>query len=829
MSKNKELDLAFDFVQYTNRNIFLTGKAGTGKTTFLKSLKDRSHKRMVIVAPTGVAAINAGGVTIHSFFQLPFGPIITERNGGKRSDKSNFKQKFYKSKIRLIKTLDLLIIDEISMVRADVLDAIDEVLRRYKNRFLPFGGVQLLMIGDLQQLAPVVKDDEWSMLRPYYQSMFFFDSNAIKEANLISIELKHVYRQSDGVFLNILNEIRNDKLSQASYDLLHNRYIPDFEPKEEDGFITLTTHNNSANIINEKRLAKLSTKSKFFKASIEGNFSEHSYPTDFNIELKKGSQVMFVKNDSSAEKRYFNGKIGIITSFDTDAIVVKCEGDEEEIYTTPERWENIKYTINEETKEISEEFVGSFTQFPLRLAWAITIHKSQGLTFEKAIIDAASAFAHGQTYVALSRCKTLEGMVLSTKISESAIICDRTVSSFNQQVEENQPDENKLVEAKNSFQFDLISELFNYKQIDYRFRRMERIIAEHGAAIHGNIKENLLNTQRETLPQLTGIANKFLHQVIDLSSINPDIENNEALQDRIKKASTYFFEQQAEKIITKIKESSFESENKASKKVFTEALADLMETINIKQKSLNACMHGFSINTVMDVKAKAALDETEKPAKKSKKQDFKDVETKHPELYSLLKYWRNEEASVREVPHYIVASQKMLNGIANLLPTTYPELLKIKGIGKVKAAQYGEEIIEMVKEYMLENGIEKGDTIEDEQKNTILKTPKKKKEPKTPSHIISLELFKSGKTIEEISLERGLVYSTIKGHLTKHVMTGEVKLEELMNPVNIPLIEKCIRENPELTKSTSELKALLPDDIDYSDIRLVREMMKESE
>lgn len=829
MSKNKELELAFEFVQYTNRNIFLTGKAGTGKTTFLKSLKERSHKRMVIVAPTGVAAINAGGVTIHSFFQLPFGPIITEKIGGKSSDNSNFKQKFYKSKIRLIKSLDLLIIDEISMVRADILDAIDEVLRRYKNRFLPFGGVQLLMIGDLQQLAPVVKDNEWSLLRPYYQSMFFFDSRAIEEANIVSIELKHVYRQSDDIFINILNEIRNDQLSLESYNLLHNRYLPSFEPKEDDGYITLTTHNNSANIINDKRLKTLTTKSKFFKASIEGKFSEHSYPTDYELELKKGAQVMFVKNDSAPEKRYFNGKIGIITSFDSDAIVVKCDGDDEEIYTSPERWENIKYTINEETKEITEEFIGAFIQFPLRLAWAITIHKSQGLTFEKAIIDAGAAFAHGQTYVALSRCKTLEGMVLSTKISKSAIICDKTVSSFNQQVEENQPDENKLSEAKNSFQFDLIVDLFDYKQIDYRLRRMERIIAEHGSAIHGNIKENILKIQREVIPSLVLIANKFIHQVIDLTSINPNIEQNEALQERIKKASAYFYDQQAEKIITKIKESSFESENKASKTVFSEAIADLMESVNIKQKSLHACMHGFSINTVMDVKAKAALEETEKPKTKIAKQDFKDVETKHPELYAMLKYWRNEEATLREVPHYLVASQKMINGIANNLPTTYPELIKIKGIGKVKAAQYGEDIIELVKEYMLENGIEKvaSTDIEDNAKINK-KTVNEKKDIKIPSHILSLELFKSGKTIEEISLERGFVYSTIKGHLSKHVMSGEVKIEELMNPELIPIIEKCLRANPDLIESTAELKALLPDEVDYSDIRLVRDIMKET-
>ena len=307
---NKELDLAFEFVQYTNQNIFLTGKAGTGKTTFLKSLKSRIMKRMVVVAPTGVAAINAGGVTIHSFFQLPFGPIITEKVAGHKIENPNFKKKFNKRKINIIRTIDLLIIDEISMVRADMLDAIDEVLRKYKNRFLPFGGVQLLMIGDLQQLAPVVKDDEWNMLRSYYNSMYFFNSKAIKESSMVTIELKHIYRQKDDVFVKILNEVRNDKLTQESYDILHQRYIPDFKPKEEEGYITLTTHNNSANNTNKEHLDRIKNKSKFFKATVDGTFSEYSYPTDYDLELKLGSQVMYVKNDSSPEKRYFNGKIG---------------------------------------------------------------------------------------------------------------------------------------------------------------------------------------------------------------------------------------------------------------------------------------------------------------------------------------------------------------------------------------------------------------------------------------------------------------------------------------------------------------------------------------
>ena len=371
---NPELKLAFDFVQFTNRNIFLTGKAGTGKTTFLHNLKNTLFKRMIVVAPTGVAAINAGGVTIHSFFQMPFGPILP---GRLESSENKFVQKFNKKKINIIRSLDLLVIDEISMVRADLLDGIDTVLRRYKNKTLPFGGVQLLMIGDLQQLAPVVKDNEWSMLRNYYETVFFFSSAAFKQSNAISIELKHIYRQQDNSFIKILNEIRNDKLSAESIKTLNERYQPGFSPDNDDGYITLTTHNANANKINEEQLKKVKSKTYTFEAEVNGQFPEHSFPVNQFLELKVGAQVMFVKNDSSPEKRYFNGKIGMITGFSGEIINVQCPEEDEPIAVTQETWENIRYSIDEKTKAIEEETMGSFIQHPLRLAWAITIHKSQ--------------------------------------------------------------------------------------------------------------------------------------------------------------------------------------------------------------------------------------------------------------------------------------------------------------------------------------------------------------------------------------------------------------------------------------------------------------------
>ena len=450
--QNPELKLAFDFVQYTNRNIFLTGKAGTGKTTFLHKLKETSHKRMVVVAPTGVAAINAGGVTIHSFFQMPFGPILP---GRLESSEKSFIQKFNKKKINIIRSLDLLVIDEISMVRADLLDGIDTVLRRYKNKTLPFGGVQMLMIGDLQQLAPIAKDNEWNLLKEHYDTIFFFSSKAYMQSNAISIELKHIYRQQDNNFIKILNEIRDDKLSAESFQELNKRFLPGFSPENEDGYITLTTHNASANRINDEQLKKLKSKTHTFEAEVKGHFPEYSYPTDQHLKLKVGAQVMFIKNDISPEKLYFNGKIGTIVNIEDDLIYVKSKDEDNQIEVGQVMWDNVKYTINETSKEIEEEVAGSFIQYPLRLAWAITIHKSQGLTFEKAVIDAQAAFAHGQTYVALSRCKTLEGLILSSRISSNGIICDSTVGNFNREVEENQPDEKTLNTSKQNYQLAL--------------------------------------------------------------------------------------------------------------------------------------------------------------------------------------------------------------------------------------------------------------------------------------------------------------------------------------------------------------------------------------
>lgn len=451
MEENHEIELAWQVIENTGTHLFLTGKAGTGKTTFLRRLKELTPKRMVVVAPTGIAAINAGGVTIHSFFQLNFAPYIPESTFN--SAQQGF-HKFGKEKINIIRSMDLLVIDEISMVRADQLDAIDAVLRRYRDRSKPFGGVQLLMIGDLQQLAPVVKEEDWSLLSSYYDTAFFFGSHSLKETEYITIELKKVYRQSDTEFVGLLNKIREKEADDAVLEELNKRYLPGFRPREEEGYIRLTTHNYQAQQYNDRQLLSLSGRAFSFQAKVEGTFPESAYPADEMLTVKEGAQIMFIKNDSSGEHRYYNGMIGLVTAVSKDGIRVKGNGESQDFLLETEEWTNSKYSLNPQTKEITEEVEGTFRQYPIRLAWAITIHKSQGLTFSRVVVDfTGGVFAGGQAYVALSRCTSLDGIQLKKQITRGDIFVRPEIVSFAQRFNNRPAIEKALKQAQADVQY----------------------------------------------------------------------------------------------------------------------------------------------------------------------------------------------------------------------------------------------------------------------------------------------------------------------------------------------------------------------------------------
>ena len=802
MEQNARLELAFDFVQYTDKNIFLTGKAGTGKTTFLHQLKKVSLKRMAVVAPTGVAAINAGGVTINSFFQLPFGPYVPGNSGNTQH------KRFNKDKINLLKSLDLLVIDEISMVRADTLDHIDEVLRRFKNHNKPFGGVQLLMIGDLHQLSPVVKDEDWKILKDYYPNLFFFSSRALEKTSPVSIELKHIYRQVDTHFIELLNRVRKNQIDADVLAKLNQRYIPDFNPADDEGYITLTTHNKYAQEINEEKLEGLKDPVYQFKAVIEDDFPEYSYPTVAELELKKGAQVMFVKNDPSRERLFFNGKIGIVTSISEDQILVKCPGDQSEIVVNPLEWTNIKYELDPQTKEVREKTIGTFRQFPLKLAWAITIHKSQGLTFEKAVIDANLAFAHGQVYVALSRCKSLEGMVLRSPISFNSVKTDGTVSEYTRNANNNEPGEQQLTASRISFQQSLLYELFDFSSLKSNYFQLRKLAEDHYTILDPSLIEDLNQMRAAAEKEIYEVAENFRKQLASFLEQNSLPEENSGLQNRVKKASAYFNEKIEGIFHHPLQKLNTDTDNKAVSSGISGVLNDFLNEIIVKMALMKACANGFTTALYLQTKSNAEIDLV--PIKKSGPASGRvPGNIAHPELYQELKNWRDILAAEWGVPVYLVLAQKSILELVRTLPSSLQELENIKGLGKVRVKQYGIQILEIINSYCENQGI-------DRQAHEI---PLKEKKLKPDTKTLSLNLFKEGKTISEIAQERGFTPTTIEGHLAHFINTGEISVFDIVSKLKVARIMAYIIQNP--GSGTVETKNALGDDVSYGELRAV--------
>jgi len=589
--ENFEFETAENFINYTNTPLFLTGKAGTGKTTFLRHIIRTTPKNCVVIAPTGVAAMNAGGVTIHSMFGLPTKTFIPSNDpvdpnlaNNEQMLSSHFH--YRGEKVQVLRELELLVIDEVSMVRADLLDAIDFALRYVRRNNLPFGGVQVLLIGDMYQLPPVVKDDEWILLQNYYKSHYFFDSKVFSKIHPVYIELKKIYRQSDRNFIRILNNIRHQDLQEDDYEELKLLYKPDFIP-EEKGFITLTTHNKKADAINERELQRLEGREDQFAAEVNGDFFENMFPTDAVLRIKLGAQVMFVKNDTSGEKKYFNGKIGIVEEIDfEEGLTVRFPDTDEKIKVEKETWENIRYNLNAVENKIEQDRVGTFKQYPLRLAWAITIHKSQGLTFEKAVIDAGESFAPGQVYVALSRCISMENMVLHSLITNRNIYSDPRIVDFSTRIMGENLLENQLEAGKKQYAFDKLLQLFSFHKLIERIDYWEKVVSKMKTVNLFEIKAQA-DGLRKILKELNAVAGKFniqLQQIIDSSET--EANKTALLKERVTKAVDYFVDNLYVQIINPWNEILEDYRFKAKAKRYYQTGADLVRIFYYKSLAL---------------------------------------------------------------------------------------------------------------------------------------------------------------------------------------------------------------------------------------------------
>ncbi len=727
-NEEKIFDLATRFVHFTNEPLFITGKAGTGKTTFLRSIKEKCSKKMAVVAPTGVAAINAGGVTIHSLFQLPPGAYIPDEDQFGDTESGKFIShrgllrniRFSASKRELLQELELLVIDEVSMLRADMLDAMNIILQNVRNnRREPFGGVQVLYIGDLYQLPPVTGNDEWNVLSSYYKSPFFFDALVIEKSPPIYLELTKIYRQSDRGFIEVLNNIRNNEITEDDINYLNRRYDPYFIPDESDSVVVLTTHNYKADKINTNSLNQLQTDEFIFKGEIIDEFNDKSLPVDLELRLKKGAQVMFIRNDKGEDRRYYNGKIGTISDISETNITIECSNDEDVIELGKETWDNIKYEYNPDKDVLEEVVLGSYSQYPLRLAWAITIHKSQGLTFEKAVIDAVDSFSPGQVYVALSRLTGLDGLILSSPIHEKAIQLDERILKYKDHIIQWDSLEELLNEKQDVFIKNTVIKSFQWDKL---ISKLDEYVAQKKLLLMedaGDVSDMIAGIKRSTF-ELKTTGDKFVMQLQYL--LNTANDEHQSVNERLKAAVNYF--------TTEI--------NKLLDK--TDEIIDLL---NKKKKA------------------------------KKKIKDLKMVKTFF-------------------VHHldYIIRSQRMVQSMID--KTDMMEAMMI--------------VKQVAPESDSDTTVEKGEK------------PKTEKREKGATNKISFDLFKEGKSIDQIAAERGMTTSTIEGHLAHYISTGELDILEFMHEDKLQEIIDAIMELD--TEQLSPIKNHLGDHYSYGEIKM---------
>lgn len=813
IEKNEVFELAYRFVTETAENIFLTGKAGTGKTTFLKYLKEHCTKNTIVAAPTGVAAINAGGVTLHSLFQLPFHPFIPSAGG--RNDLLG-KMKYNKQRQQLLRKMELLVIDEISMVRCDTMDAIDTLLRSVRrNHHTPFGGVQLLCIGDLHQLPPVAQNHEWSILQEYYASPFFFDSMAVKEQQPILIELNKIYRQKEQSFVELLNNVRTNNMAEDDFEMLHERFIPGFRPGYDEKFITLTSHNKQAELINNSEIQKLLSPSYVYKAEIENEFPENIYPADPALMLKQGAQVMFIKNDV-VEKKYFNGKIGVVARLDNEKIVVDCGGIEIDVYR--ETWENSRYTLNRADAKLQQEVIGTFTQYPLRLAWAITIHKSQGLTFDKVMIDAGAAFSSGQVYVALSRCTSLNGIVLLSKIPTSAIYSNENVVKGQSSLTHKGSLAERFEGARQMFTQQLLEDVFSFNEVENEIDTLQHYINAQNDKLNNTAVTWIVNLQTFfRAEKMNGL--KFIRQINALLKEEPFVEKNDGLQLRIAAAANHFMNKFLE-LLNHLKSHPLITEHKEAADLINEHLNALAIAVATNNYYLEYCKSNFSLSTFLKHRIDYAQPKFNLSCYASTKKSTK-TDSPNPELYDSLKRWRDMICDDDGTPIYLVATHTMLKDIATYLPKTGRDLLLISGFGKAKVDKYGDDILQTVNDYCELHHIES---------NMVAKaaSPKRERKIKPATDKVDTKestynLFKEGKTIAEIAVIRNFAVQTIEGHIAAFIEKGMVEITSLISKEKYEEVAKIMKERGE--KTLTDLKPLLPD-TSFGEMRLVEAALK---
>lgn len=754
--------LAAKFINHTGQNVFLTGKAGTGKTTFLRNIVQNTHKRCVVAAPTGIAAINAGGVTLHSLFQLPFGSFIPENvtqpqlhYSKVNTPHSLIKEiKLNSQKRGLLREMELLIIDEVSMLRADLLDAIDVLLKSVRrNHHAPFGGVQVLFIGDLLQLPPVVKEAEWDILKSYYPSAFFFDAKVLRQYKPLYIELDKIYRQDDAVFIGLLNNLRTNKTTKADIEVLNSYFKPGFKPAIDENYITITTHNAKADRINRDFLQSLIGKSYFFKAKVEGEFNESAFPLEETCELKVGAQVMFVKNDPSGSQQFFNGKIGTIKSLSDTEIRVEFTDSSRLVTVEMYTWENVKYVLNETTNEIEEKVVGTFSHFPIKLAWAITVHKSQGLTFDKAIVDIGDVFAPGQAYVALSRLRSLNGLVLNSAVNYRGIDVDENVTLFSNNKNTTEELNQKVVVDQESYLSDLLNVAFNFADLYSKYDEHSHTYADEKTKSLKHLHAKWAQAMKQQVINIKMHADKFLIQLRSIMS-QPE-KDYTMLEERVTAAKNYFTPI-VNDISNKVCDKIVEVKTAKRVKLFITELLELEAATYTKSLQLEKAVLFLD---AFKNKLEISRDDLRK---------LNNVEARKEKIQSLL---------------YIDYSHADAEGDLEVAVKTKGRKKKIRKV---------------------DSGYNPEAEIAD-------------KEVKIASREQSYTLFIGGMDIDQIAKERKLSVTTIESHLSTYVATGMLSIDRFVDPSKTELIIAAAKELN--TYKLAEIKAVLSDDFSYAEIR----------